>query len=66
MQVWKRLGLLFDPIDYNTPKWMLNYAAVPFVEFLRKDVIRVYFSSRNSNNKSLTGWVDFDMKSLFS
>ena len=66
MQLWNKLGLVFDPKKHNTPQWMLQYAAVPFVEMLNECVIRIYFSSRNRNNKSLTGWADFNIDNILS
>lgn len=65
MQIWKKLGLVFNPINHITPDWMSNYAAVPFIESLKDNHIRVYFSSRNKINKSLTGWADFYLEELF-
>lgn len=65
MQIWKKKGLVFDPLQVDTPSWMKHYAAVPFIERLNDDLIRIYFSSRNNDNKSLTGWADFKIDNLF-
>jgi len=66
MQRWKRLGLLFDPLHYSRPEWMNSYAAVPFIEDIKKDSIKIYFTSRTKSNKSLTGWAKFRFNNLFS
>jgi predicted GH43/DUF377 family glycosyl hydrolase len=65
MQRWKRLGLLFNPLHYSSPKWMNSHAAVPFIEKIEnKDSLKIYFSSRTKDNKSLTGWAKFSLSNL--
>jgi len=65
MQKWKKLGLIFNPRNYDCPDWMTNYAAVPFIHDFGNDKVRVYFTARNQSNKSLTGWADFNWNNLF-
>ena len=65
MQRWKRLGLLFNPLHYKRPKWMNSYAAVPFIEKIDRKSLKIYFSSRTKNNKSLTGWAKFRLDNFF-
>lgn len=57
---WKKLGLIFAPDkNYN---WMVSHASVPFAEHIEDDIFRIYFSSRDSENRSYTGHVDVDLK----
>ena len=55
MQVWKKLGLIFAP-DGNT-EWMRTHAAVPIACPLGGDEFRVFFSARDSSNRSNVGFV---------
>lgn len=58
-QYWNKLGLIFCPSgeDY----WLQTHAAVPIAEHLSDDYFRIYFSSRDVNNKSYTGYVVIDI-----
>lgn len=47
---WKKLGLVFCP-DHDF-EWMQSHASNPVVEHVRDDIFRVYFSSRDSKNRS--------------
>lgn len=55
---WKKLGLLFEPD--RTRWWMRSHAACPCTLALSDDVVRVYFSSRDAEQRSHTGWVEID------
>jgi len=56
---WKKLGHIFTPDgNYN---WMMTHAANPIPTSLHNGLIRVYFSCRDSKNKSSVGYVDLDM-----
>jgi len=59
MNKWKKLGHIFTPSGNSD--WMSSHAAVPFVERLGGTNIKIYFSSRNKNNKSLIGWIIIDV-----
>lgn len=41
--------------------WGRIHAAVPFAEHLEADVFRIYFTSRDAENRSFTGFVDIDI-----
>ena len=56
---WKKSGLIFAPD--NNYKWMDSHAAVPFAEWIRDNVFRVYFSSRDKDNRSFVGYVEIDI-----
>lgn len=47
---WQKLGLVFCP--KGDVEWMRSHAANPVVEFLGGNLFRVYFSSRDSKNRS--------------
>jgi hypothetical protein len=56
---WIKKGLIFCPDkDYD---WMLSHATNPVVEPLADSLFRVYFSCRDSNNRSYVGFFDFDI-----
>ncbi|KPQ39969.1 MAG: protein of unknown function containing DUF377 domain [Phormidium sp. OSCR] len=52
---WKKLGRVFCP-DRNFP-WMLTHASVPVVQHVSGDDYKIYFSCRDSQNRSHAGWV---------
>lgn len=57
---WKKLGLVFAP-DKNHD-WMVSHAAVPFADHVEGDLYSVYFSTRDSKNRSYTGYITIDLK----
>ncbi len=60
---WNKLGNIFS---INQKKeWMVSHAAnpVPYILDLEKGIVRVFFTSRNSNNQSFIGYVDIDFNS---
>lgn len=56
---WKKLGRIFYPSV--EVEWMLSHAAVPIAEHIEDDLFRIYFSSRDSLNRSYTGYVVLDL-----
>lgn len=57
---WKKLGKVFLPSG-ELP-WMASHAANPVAIQIDADLYRVYFSSRDLNNRSSIGWVEIDTK----
>jgi hypothetical protein len=56
---WKKLGLIFSPSgEYD---WMKSHAAVPIAENIREDYFKIYFSSRDKDNRSSTGYLVIDI-----
>ncbi|MFM8395448.1 MAG: hypothetical protein ACKOB4_16160, partial [Acidobacteriota bacterium] len=56
---WEKLGRVFSPdgeID-----WMVTHAAVPIAESMGGDLFRIYFSSRDREGRSHTGYVVIDL-----
>tara|TARA_B100000900_G_scaffold245177_1_gene208465 strand:- start:273 stop:1199 length:927 start_codon:yes stop_codon:yes gene_type:complete len=62
MQNWKKLGKIFSPHS-NIP-WMVSHASVPVVTQIKEDVITVLFTSRNNENESSIGSLDFNINNL--
>ena len=56
---WMKQGLIFKPNGEGG--WMISHAQLPTV-LVRTDTLRVYFSSRNSDGKSLVTFLDADME----
>lgn len=56
---WEKLGLVFCP--HQNFEWMQTHASYPVAEYLREDIFRIYFSTRNNNNVSSIGYVDVDI-----
>jgi len=56
---WEKLGLIFCPTG-NIP-WMQTHAAVPIAENIGGSLFRIYFSSRDSANRSHTGYIIIDI-----
>ncbi len=55
--IWKKKGHIFCP--RGEFGWMISHAQVPTV-YLMEDRLRVFFSTRNSDGKSLTACIDLD------
>jgi hypothetical protein len=56
---WKKLGKVFSPS--GEVEWMHSHASVPIAEHVESDVFRIYFSSRDTRNRSHTGFVVVDI-----
>ena len=62
---WNKLGKIFDPTKYKLPNNCIEYAQSPQT-LLFKDFVRVFFSTRQRDNKgkylSHIAFADFDRK----
>ena len=56
---WRKVGHIFSPTGGST--WMRSHAAVPIAEHIDGDLFKIYFSSRNERNQSITGFVILDI-----
>src|SRR5262245_29054681 len=54
---WVKRGQLFDG---GPTAWSVSHAAVPVAVPMADDLIRVFFSARDSENRSRIGYADFD------
>lgn len=60
---WVKKGLIFRPkFQFN---WIHSHSWVPTVDRLNDNNIRVYFSSRNTNNFSQTGYFEMDLSNSY-
>ena len=56
---WIKKGLLFEPKGQFD--WVITHSMLPIAERRRDDIYRVYFSGRDVLNRSLVGYVEFDI-----
>lgn len=56
---WEKLGKVFSPSG-KLP-WMHSHASVPTAEHIDGNQYRIYFGTRDQNNRSHTGWVVIDL-----
>jgi hypothetical protein len=61
---WRKLGVIFSPTGNS--QWMKSYAAVPFAEQLEGNVFRVYFTTRDIDNRSYVAYLDIDITNPFN
>lgn len=59
---WKKLGRIFTPKNFHP--MAVSHAANPVVVGISENTVRVYYSPRNSENKSSVSFFDFDMDTL--
>lgn len=57
---WQKLGRVFSP-EGQYP-WVMSHAMLPVVDHLEGDLYRIYFSGRDKDNISRTGYVVIDIK----
>ena len=56
---WRKLGRVYCPD--GKPHWLASHASVPLAERISPDEYRVYFGSRDLQNRSHTAWVVIDI-----
>jgi len=61
IQRWRKLGQLYCPTAGGKHPKLLSHAANPLPVHLDGDVYRVFFSGRDSQNRSSVGAVDIDL-----
>lgn len=57
---WRKLGHVYAP-DGSKP-WMRTHAANPIARWIEGDLFRVYFSSRDAQNRSSISYVEIDLR----
>jgi hypothetical protein len=57
---WRKLGNIYSPD--GSKAWMRTHAANPVAEHLQGDRFRIYFSSRDEQNRSSISFVEIDIK----
>lgn len=56
---WKKLGRIY--CVNKDANWMVSHTANPYPEHLYDDIFRVYFSCRDTENRSSISFLDFDV-----
>lgn len=56
---WQKLGLIFKTKKNN--KWMQSHSTLPTAHNINGDLYRIYFSSRDSYNKSNGAFIDINI-----
>ena len=56
---WKKIGHIFCPSGERD--WMQSHASVPIAEHVDSDLYKIYFSSRDTYNRSFTGYIVIDI-----
>ena len=59
LQRWRRLGRLYAPSP--GPSWRASHAACPVAHVLADGRVRIFFSTRNADNRSSLASVDADI-----
>jgi hypothetical protein len=57
---WQKKGMIFTPEEHSHTKG-LTHAAVPFADHLGKDRYRIYFSPRDTQNRSQINYFELDI-----
>jgi hypothetical protein len=58
---WKKKGLIFAPSQHSS--WIQSHAQVPTVDTVEEGVLRIYFGTRNDQNRTLTTYLEADAAS---
>ena len=56
---WRKLGHIHTPDGSRA--WGRAYAANPIAEHIAGDRFKIYFSARDSENRSAIGWIEIDL-----
>lgn len=59
MTKWNKRGLIIRPDGEHS--WMVSHAMLPTADWLEGDTYRIYFSGRDSANRSRIGFADIDL-----
>ena len=54
---WKKKGLIFNPKSNNSG-WIKNYASLPVCDLVSDDLLRIYFSTRDIEGRSLPTYIE--------
>jgi hypothetical protein len=57
---WRKLGAIFQP--GGEQPWMRSHASNPVAEHRGGELFRIYFGSRDRDNRSSIGWVEIDLR----
>jgi hypothetical protein len=54
---WIKKGLIFDPKN-NQTSWIRNYASVPVCDLISDELLRIYFSTRDEQGRSILTYLE--------
>tara|TARA_R110000796_G_scaffold71409_5_gene162205 strand:- start:73335 stop:74255 length:921 start_codon:yes stop_codon:yes gene_type:complete len=57
---WHKKGVFFQPD--NSLYWQNSHAALPTALYLGNEIYRIYFTSRDKDNKTHVGYFDWDLE----
>jgi hypothetical protein len=57
---WVKKGRIFEPSGQHD--WVTSHAMLPIADRIDGDLYRIYFSGRDRGNRSLTGYVEIDIR----
>ncbi len=58
--MWTKKGLIFKTNKQNG--WMQSHATLPFADKIQENKYKIYFSTRNFENKSSVGFIEMDFE----
>jgi predicted GH43/DUF377 family glycosyl hydrolase len=58
--MWKKKGVIFNADNHY--EWMKTHTSLPFADRICDNFYRIYFSTRDSNNRSSIGYLEIDIK----
>jgi hypothetical protein len=58
---WRKIGKIFS-VDRANIDWMNSHASVPFVDYIGDCKYKIYFSTRDKQNRSNTAYVIIDIR----
>lgn len=56
--MWKKHGRIFQPTGNRD--WRVSHAQLPTVEKVRDDVLRIYYGTRDSSNRTVTSYIEVE------
>jgi hypothetical protein len=63
-QQWDKAGLLFEAASQRP--WLRSHAAMPIVERIGRDALRMYFSARDERNRAHIGFCEIEAGDVWS
>ncbi len=54
---WEKKGLIFNP-KKNNSNWINHYAALPVCDLISDELLRIYFSTRDKEGRSIPTFID--------
>jgi len=55
---WQKMGRIYEPVGQDD--WRLSHAQVPIVDKVDEAVLRIYFGTRDSANRTVTTYIEVE------